>query len=463
MAKESVSRRKFIQGLGALSVAAGVPLAARGQPVSASVKGNRARNVILLVADGMGIGTLSLAHHWSLQERQRPLHWMDLYRRPGFITGIQDTASENSPVTDSAAAGSAWGSGQRVPNGQINVSASGEALKPIGHHARELGKRVGLVTTTRMTHATPATFIANVEHRDEEDRIADQYLERGVELLLGGGSKSFLAEEDGVDRISSFREGGYRICRNRNELNALGSAQRGQPLLGLFAEDHIPYAVDRSYDGDLKQQIPGLVEMARVALRELSSAPDGFLLQIEGGRVDHAGHANDPAAILHEQLEFDEVIAQALAFQQENPDTLLIVTTDHGTGGCQLDGVGPGYVNTSAALGNLKNFRMSMEMLVRRLEEGGPIAELLEKATSKTPETALVEQIRAMREKDYGMAWGFHLALNSVIHGSSGVGWSSHFHTSECVECLASGPGSDTIPSFFENRELFNIMTNAMG
>ncbi len=463
-----MKRRNFIQRIGgAAALAASAPLSG-AQVEAAPAKGGRqkARNVILMVADGMGTGTLSLAHRWSLLERGRELNWMELYQRPGFFSGLQDTASADSPVTDSAAAGSAWGCGQRVPNGRINVNAAGESLRPIALHAREAGKRVGMVTTARVTHATPASFAANVPHRNEEGKIADQYLAREIDLLLGGGLSRFVGGEEQVDRIEIFREAGYRICRNRAELEALLAADMGRPLLGLFSDGYMPYAIDRSRDHALGKRTPGLPAMAKVALRELRTSPDGFLLQVEGGRVDHAGHANDAAAILQEQLEFDETIGVVLDFQKEHPDTLLIVTTDHGTGGCQLNGVGPANTGTEAALARLKNYKMSIEVLASRLRAGESVEELLATATSAKPTSAMVrrtQRIFAGAEADSEESdWHRRKQLTDMLYRGTGVGWSSGMHTTECVECLASGPGAEALPRFFENHQLFQIMANAM-
>lgn len=490
MIKKHMGRRDFIQKVAAATAfGTAAPLAGAKVVASPAAGGRqRARNVILMVADGMGTGTLSLAHRWSLMERGRMLNWMELYERPGFFSGLQDTASASSPVTDSAAGGSAWGCGQRVPNRRINTTAEGEALRPIALHGREMGKRVGMVTTARVTHATPASFAANVAHRNEEGKIAAQYLSRGVDLLLGGGASRFEGEggqmdrkmdmllglgssrveggEAPVDRVSTFREAGYRICRNRAEMESLAESKRGQPLLGLFSEGYLPYAVDRSRDRALGRQVPGLPAMTKVALQELGTSSNGFLLQVEGGRVDHAGHANDPAAILHEQLEFDEAIAVVLEFQKEHPDTLLIVTTDHGTGGCQLNGVGPGNADTAAALGRLKDYKMSIEVLTARLQAGEGIEELLTVATSAKPSPAVVERTRrifleAKTEKKEDV-WRTQKALTDMLYEGTGIGWSGGMHTGECVECLAGGPGAEALPRFFENHQLFSIMANAM-
>ena len=180
----SLSRRQFVKNAGFAGAAAALGThSVAGKPLPST--GRRAKNLIFLVVDGMGVGTYSLGHHWSLRNLGKPLNWVSLYSFPGIKRVVQDTASASSPVTDSAAAASAWGSGQRVVNGAINVDVNGASLTPLYSYAKAAGKVTGLVTTCRLTHATPAGFVANVPKRDMEDTIARQYLERKVDVLLG--------------------------------------------------------------------------------------------------------------------------------------------------------------------------------------------------------------------------------------------------------------------------------------
>jgi len=259
--KSGASRRKFIKLSGLAGAASLLP----GSQAVAAAKAagtGQAKNVIFLVVDGMCNGTLGLAHHWKLRHAGERLQWMQLFDHPQLHRSLQDTASASSPVTDSAAAASAWGSGQRVMNGAINFDSDGKPLKPILSYAKAAGKKTGLVSTCRITHATPAGFTVNVPQRDLEDAIARQYLERGVDLLFGGGTRHFVQkQEDGsvVDVLAQFQEKGYRIVRDRTELRRAGKAQQ---LLGLFADSHIPYAIDRRNDPALSG-IPDLPDLAR--------------------------------------------------------------------------------------------------------------------------------------------------------------------------------------------------------
>jgi len=458
----SPSRRRFLK-TGALAGAAGLWTAKPALAMTSPQTGGRsgqARNVIFMVADGMCHGTLGLAHHWQLKHRGERLSWMQLYDRPDLHSALQDTASASSPVTDSAAAASAWGSGRRVPNGQINITAEGSSLKPILRYAKDAGMATGLVSTCRITHATPAGFATAVADRDEEDSIARQYLEAEVDVLLGGGYRHFKNEEQ--DLLPAYAEAGYRLCRDVADLRG---ANRAAKLLGLFSRSHIPYALDRKNDRSLKV-VPGLADMMRSSLQSLAGRDEGFFLQVEGGRVDHAGHANDPGAILHELLEFDACIPIALRFLERNPDTLLIVTTDHGTGGCQLNGWGDSYNDSGPALDRINRLTYSFEWLEKHYRASGQFtAEPLVKATGIEP---LPEQATAMQaaiddpELKY-LTSRIAEIFEPQLKEMTATGWTSTKHTGENVELLAFGAGAAPVRGYLKNYEMFKVVTDALG
>lgn len=456
------SRRTFLKNAGLLGAASALtaPSLSAAKGGKGRALAGRAKNLIFLVSDGMGTGTLSLANHWSLRNMQRPLHWMDLYNRPGWRSSLQDTASASSPVTDSAAAGSAWGSGQRVNNRSINYSTSGEALEPVFVTAKKAGKATGLVSTCKITHATPAAFAANMPHRDEEDAIAEQYLEREMDVYLGGGLRHFQSKER--DLLPDFANKGYDVCRSALELGTVD--EKRTRLLGLFSGGHIPYAIDRSNDPAL-MDVPGLEAMFRAALDVIGKRPEGFVLQVEAGRVDHAGHANDPAAILHEQLEFDRCIPIALDFMERHPDTLVIVTTDHGTGGCQLNGLGDGYNRSGSALDRINRFSASFEALESIFRREGRFdPAVFERATGIAATEAQAEKLQnALEGGQKYLTSAMSDVFISELMETTGVGWTSHNHTAEHVELLAAGPGAEAIPARFDNYELHSHMLAALG
>ncbi|MDQ8195910.1 alkaline phosphatase [Coraliomargarita sp. SDUM461004] len=461
------SRRQFLKlsGLaGAASLLTAHGATATSAPTSAACCG-QAKNVIFLVADGLGHGTVALAHHWKLHNEQQPLNWIQLLEREGLRRAYQDTASASSPVTDSSAAASAWGCGHRINNGALNMTPDGVMRKPILSYAKQAGKATGLVTTCRVTHATPAGFAANAESRNLEDVIAQQYFEREVDVILGGGARHFKQkQEDGgvLDYIPRFIDKGYTFVQDSKQLSA--AAQGSGPLIGLFAQSHIPYRIDRANEA-MHQQVPGLEEMFRAALLRLDQAKDGFVLQVEGGRVDHAGHGNDTAAILHEFLEFDACLPIALEYVEQHPETLLVITTDHGTGGCQLNGAGPSYSDSGPALERVNQFKHSFEWLHSRFMQTKQFdAQAIQLAfgIEATAEQGAMVQAAIDAEVKY-LSGVLIEAFGEQIRDLTAVGWTSGNHTAECVELYALGPGSESIPGFVHNNEMFGIMTAALG
>lgn len=291
------------------------------------------RRIILMIGDGMGTGQVAVARDAA------PGGTLTL---DGLsVGGLAFTGSADNLVTDSAAAATALATGRATNNGMVGVAPDGTLLPTVLERAEEAGFATGLVTTTRLTHATPAAFAAHVVHRSMEDAIADQMVEAGVEVLLGGGRAHFLpASEPGSQRsdeedlVARAEDLGYRYAETRAGLAASEEADR---LLGLFALGHMPF--ERERDEAVE---PSLAEMTERALAILNRDPDGFFLMVEGGRIDHAGHANDLPNTIGETLAFDRAVGLALNFTRATPRTLLVVTADHETGGLAVLPTVPG-------------------------------------------------------------------------------------------------------------------------
>jgi alkaline phosphatase len=456
----SLSRRRFLQSAGltgALGSTLGLPLRAAPAPASPA----RARNLIFMVADGMSPGTLSAANHWLNLREDRDTAWMRLYRDGLARRALLETCSAGSLVPDSAAAGSSWGSGHRIPNRHLNVDAEGRELSPLYTFGRSAGKRLGLVSTARITHATPASFAASVPHRDEEDTIALQYLEREVDVLLGGGRRHFTPAQrkDGMDLVARYRRAGYAVVETAADLR---KAPRRGRLLGIFSDRHLPYALDRAHDPALGAATPTLEAMMEAALERLRDAPEGFLLQVESGRVDHAAHENDTATTLADMLEFDRAVALARRFAETQPDTLVIVTTDHGTGGLVVNGEGLEYVGTAEGILRLGQVSASFEALGRRHR----VAPLSPAEISHALGLAGNEALEA-RLADFLPSWngapkplGHH--LRETLAPLFACSWTTLNHTGELAEFAAFGPGSERFDGFYENWEIHHLLREAL-
>ncbi len=443
-----VSRRGFL----AAGVAGGAALTLPARPAAARPPERAtAANLIFMVADGMSAGTLALGDLLHRRLHGRPSRWIELLANERVIRSFVDTRSADSIVTDSAASATAWSIGSLVNNGAINVTPDGDARSPILLRAREGGRATGLVTTTRVTHATPAAFIANNPSRNNEDDIAAQILDRRPDLVLGGGARYF----------STLPLDGPSVLRTRAELLAHAPREPDR-ILGLFANSHLSYAVERP------EHEPSLEEMTRYALRALSPRKGGFVLQIEGGRVDHAAHNNDPAGLLFDQLAFDRAVAAAAEFALGRDDTLLIVTTDHGTANPALtDYTGAGEAGFERIHGFKHSFEW-IEAVVKQSPDRGPefMARTVEQATGiiiRPEESQLLARWVAGEPVDpYTLANAKFGPLGSVIANHTAIAFLSPNHTCDFVELTALGPGADRLRPYTAIHEIHEVLTAAL-
>ena len=474
--QSTLGRRDFLKRTALSSAALGMGLwGSNGTTAKGAVRPRAdvtgdAKNVIFLVVDGMSQGTLTMADHFLQRHHDRTSHWMDLYRNQAYDRqAYMDVASLNSLVTGSGASASAWGSGHRINNSQINTSPSDESYRTICEIFRDAGKATGLVTTTRITHATPAGFGASVPRRWMEDEIATQYLERRYDLLMGGGGRHFAPDrrDDGRDLSAGYADAGYRVIRDRNDLGGVADAEK---TLGIFYDSHLPYEIDRQNISSLQSAIPSLAEMTDAALQRLARHEEGFILQVEGGRVDHAAHSNDTAGLVYDQIAFDDAIGTVLDFVDGRDDTLVIITTDHGNANPGLNGIGDGYNDSNPMFDRIADFERSNEWAFRELDDNSSVSAIQERIAAassidlSTEEAEILQQaLRGEYEAAYRPRSRPSAVLSALQANYTAVNWIGSMHTSDYVPLLAIGPGSDTLGSFVRNTELFDLMVDTAG
>jgi alkaline phosphatase len=464
------SRRSFLASVASLPIAAagcahGVkkasPQAATTVTPSAAGRPQAPRHIVHLVADGTSMGMLSLANHFSEQHRGRSLTWFQLYRDPESQVALMDMRSQDSLVTDSAAASSSWGSGVRIPNGKLNQTSKGTSLTTLYELVREAGWKRGLVTTTEITHATPAGFAVSIGSRNISDDIAAQYFDRRIDLMLGGGRDYFAAEKrkDKRDLRGEFKAAGYAVLQSPAELKR---APDGQPWIGLFSGGHLPFLVDQVGGITPAADVPSLAGMTRSALHHFRSEPH-FILQVEGGRVDHGCHNNDAAAAIRELVAFDEALDVCLEFQREVPDTLLVITTDHSTANPGLNGMGDNYTKSPELFRHVDQVKQSVPEILKRLrlaESQAQAAAVLASATGYLPSTRRLAALDPfLKKKGYSLFDGENSdisALSLLLANHLGISFTSTAHTSDLVPVVAVGPGSDRFRGLIRNTEVFD-------
>lgn len=280
------------------------------------------KNVILFIGDGMGVGQLTAAKYAS----------GGLAMERCTVGGLVTTHCSNDMVTDSAAGGTALSTGYKTSKGTIAQTSDGTLLETVLEIAEERGKSTGLVATSSITHATPASFSAHVAKRNMEPAIAEQIVAKDIEVLLGGGRAFFIPmSETGSRRkddkdLLAVLKGKMTVVTNETQLMEVGTPSR---LAGFFAEIAMP----KMSEGRIS-----LATMTSKAIEVLAQNKNGFFLMVEGSQIDWGGHANDVGYIVSEMADFDKAVGVGLDFAEKGGDTLVVVTADHETGGFSILG-----------------------------------------------------------------------------------------------------------------------------
>ncbi len=279
-------------------------------------KAKKPKNVIMMIGDGMGV-----AHIYAGYTANGGHLFLDNFKQIGF----SKTQSSNNYITDSAAGGTALSTGQKTYNGAIGVNTDTIAIKTILEMAEGKGLSTGLVSTSAITHATPASYIAHQGSRGSYEDIAADFLKTDIDVFIGGGYKHFAVRKDGRDLTKDLQANGYQVLRDMDDIAKVKSGK----LAGLTADEHNEVYPKRLMNLPLSTQ---------TALNILDQNKKGFFIMIEGSQIDWGGHANNTIYIVNEMLDFDQSIGKALEFASKDKETLIIVTADHETGGLALVG-----------------------------------------------------------------------------------------------------------------------------
>ncbi|KAH8721563.1 alkaline-phosphatase-like protein [Phaeosphaeriaceae sp. PMI808] len=442
------------------------------------------RNLIFMVSDGMGPTSLSLTRSFMQFRNRAPFSEQLVIDQ--HLIGQSRTRSSSSLITDSAAGATAFSCAQKSYNGAISVTPDHEPCGTVLEAAKRAGYMTGLVVTTRITDATPACFAAHVNMRQEEDRIAEQMvgdypLGRVVDLMFGGGRCHFLpnatvessCRSDDKDIIALAKKNGYNYIDSRAAFDKLkGGAALDLPMLGLFADTDIPYEIDRRNEDDM---YPSLREMAETALKALSEATrdseKGFFLMIEGSRIDHAGHHNDPAAQVQEVLAYDEAFTSVLDFlKHDKTEAVMVSTSDHETGGLatarQLHTSYPEYVWYPSALANTSRSAERMALHYNTYLASNPTTSQKHEFIADEIEYGLgiydatEDEINALvNSPDTSL----YLYADMVSRRSQ-IGWSTHGHSAADVNIYSSDPAaSSALIGNHENTEVGAFLRDYLG
>lgn len=428
-------------------------------------KNKKAKNIIVIVSDGMSTGTLNMADLYLSRKTGTGSNWLQLYKESKISRALMDMSSANSIVTDSAAASSSWGGGFRINNGALNVAPTGENHLPIWQKFKKAGKMAGCVTTVPITHATPAGFCVNSKSRSDQEGIAEKYLSLGFDVMMGGGNDYFSSEKrkDKRNMYSAFETAGYQVVKTRKEML---TANTNKPILGVFANGGLPYTVDRNNSKELTENTPTLAEMTQKAIDRMKDNPEGFVLQVEAGKVDWAAHGNDIAGLIYDQTAHDEAIKVAIDFAEKDNDTLVIITTDHGNSN-------PGLISGSKVndqFDSIQNYKHSNEWILNGFGKETSISQIKERVEYANnleitnDEAQLILSYYTNIKSEDGLYNARHLpfkVLAEIQKQHNSVGWISMSHSSDYVELAMYGPGSELLTPFIKNTELHYLMLEA--
>ncbi|MGO2633589.1 MAG: alkaline phosphatase [Galactobacter sp.] len=334
-----------------------------------AINGSQAKNVILIIGDGMGDSEITSARNYE-HGASGEFPGIDALPITGQYTTYSLDKSNGKPdyVTDSAASGSGWATGTKTYNNAISVDIDGKAQDSLLELAKTKGLKTGDVTTSELQDATPAVQVSHVSKRScygpkatlekcpenalengGAGSITEQLINTRADVTLGGGAATFAEEATAGDHkgktlLAQAEERGYNIVKTAGDLAAVERADQNEPVLGLFAEGNLPVdwqgakatltggsepAISCEVNPDFTEDTPRLAAMTSKAIDLLKDADEGFFLQVESASIDKEDHAANPCGQIGETVQLDEAVQEALDFAKKDGDTLVIVTADH--------------------------------------------------------------------------------------------------------------------------------------
>ncbi|WP_019413254.1 alkaline phosphatase [Paenisporosarcina sp. TG20] len=441
---------KFKKKLIPLAVMTSVAFASLGGSISMAeakekkVNTPEIKNVIFLIGDGMGV-SYTTAYRY-LQDTPNT-KFADRTELDKYLVGLQMTYPEDplQNITDSAAAATAMSAGIKTYNSAIAVDNDGSEVKTVLEAAKEQGKATGLVATSEITHATPASFGAHDESRKNMNAIANDYYddlvngEHKVDVLLGGGTDLF----DRKDRnlIEEFKKDGYSHITSKDEL----LNDTNKQVLGLFSDRGMPKMIDRS------EETPSLGDMTTSAIDRLNQDKDGFFLMVEGSQIDWAGHDNDIVSAMSEMEDFDKAFKAAIDFAKKDKHTLVIATADHSTGGYSIgsDGIYNWFGEP------IKAAKRTPDFMAKEIVNGADVEETLAKYIELELTTSEIQSVKdASTKKEVDI----DNAIEKIFDSRSNTGWTTSGHTGEDVPVYAFGPGAERFAGQIDNTDNAKII-----
>lgn len=441
--------------------------------------------VFLFIGDGMGVAQVNLTEaYFASIKNEKGFKHLSFTKLPNV--GLVSTFANNRFITCSAAAGTAFATGNKTNINRISTDSTGKVpFKSIATICKEHGMRVGILTSVSIDHATPAVFYAHDPSRNDYFQIDLDLANSDFDFFGGGGLKSPDGQLNGekINVIELAKKNGFNYVETKADFENLSPSQKDEKVIAVYPElidgAAMPYAIDNP-DG------PTLADFTAKAIQLLYNK-NGFFMMVEGGKIDWACHKNDAASTIYETMAFDEAIQVALDFYQKHPqETLIVVTADHETGGLSLGNQKNHY---QTHLGYLKNQKISYEKFNEIISEfrktltgnfdkdNKALFDLIEKYFGLGKEIPITESERSTIwfafeksqekpgvEKHYNNDFlPITKTVMEIISEKAGVGWTTYDHTGIEIPIYSIGPGSELFSKTIDNTDIPKITEKQLG
>ena len=414
-------------------------------------------SVIFMIGDGMGPAYTSTYRYYKDDDSTLQVETTVFDK---MLIGMNSTYSQNSVITDPAAAGTALATGHKTKNGLVGVSDAQTVLE----YAKEQGYLTAMAVTSTLTHATPASFISKGHHRDDQAKIAKDFFKRNAkghlkfDFLMGAGEIHF--NKGYKDFNLTAKENNVKIYRDAYNFRNINT----YPFIAFTAYDYTQYAIDEKEENRFR-----VAKMTKKSLELLEDKP--FFLMIESSQIDWCGHINDIACAMYEMDDFSRSVEIAKEYVDKHPNTLLIVTADHSTGGLALgkkikkddktvteEQRSKSYIWYRDVI---KKIKASSIKIAKEVRKNSDINSTFKKYTSITLNSDEYTEINsALLKKDKKI----RKIVTSIINKHSNTGWTTRGHTAVDVETFAYGKDSNKFRGFMDNtdiaKKIFKVLSN---
>ncbi|NVK54054.1 MAG: alkaline phosphatase [Alteromonadaceae bacterium] len=408
----------------------------------------RPKNIIMIVADGMG-PAYTTAYRNFRDDPATPNVETVIF--DDIFVGNASTypAQVSGFVTDSAASATALASGVKSYNGAIGVDQNKTPVTSVLQRAKQLGLKTGIAVTSQIVHATPAAYVAHNESRQNYNQLADSFFDDRIngefvaDVMLGGGTNFF--ERDDRNVTSQFIDAGYAYVDTYDELATLPT---GEKVLGLFAPVGLPWVLDDSRKNRLAY-------LTQHAIKHLANE-NGYFLLVEASQVDWAGHSNDIASAMNEMHDLNLTLEYLYNYVQTNPDTLVVLTADHSTGGLTIGANGDYRWDPKW----LQNLQKSPAAIAEALSDSADPVSMVNAAfgfeltDEEASQVVALAQLASLKDKTEG--------IQTLLDVRTNTGWTTSGHTGVDVEVFAFGAASDLFHGQYDNtdiaKKLFSLL-----